>query len=95
MASSTAVLDKAFHFIMTCMVETGQAPHYSELAVELQCSIEQGREMLHELMSAITDGGTPAWVHPNTDWIASFCPLSNLPTQYRITVEDEQKWFGQ
>ena len=28
-------LDKTFHLIMKKMVETGQAPHYTELAKEL------------------------------------------------------------
>ena len=30
-----------------------------------------------------------------TDYIASFPPLNNLPTQYRITVRGEQRWFAQ
>ncbi len=39
--------------------------------------------------------GTPSWLFPDTDQIASFAPLNNLPTQYRISVEGEQKWFAQ
>jgi hypothetical protein len=35
------------------------------------------------------------WLFPDTDYIGSFAPFSNLPTQYRITVDGEQKWFGQ
>ena len=35
------------------------------------------------------------WLHPETDYVASFPPLNNLPTQYRITVRGEQKWFAQ
>ena len=31
--SNTEVLDKTFHFILKQMVETGQAPHYTEIAV--------------------------------------------------------------
>jgi hypothetical protein len=27
--------------------------------------------------------------------ITSFAPFNNLPTQYRITVDGQQKWFGQ
>ena len=88
-------LDRAFHCVMRTLVETGQAPHYSQLASELECTIDEGRQILHELMAAATAGGGPAWVHPGTDWIASFCPFSNIPTQYRITVGDQQKWFGQ
>jgi hypothetical protein len=39
--------------------------------------------------------GIPGWLHPSTDYIASFAPFNNLPTQYRITIERQQKWFGQ
>ena len=35
------------------------------------------------------------WLHPETDYIASFPPLNNLPTQYRISVRGEQRWFAQ
>jgi hypothetical protein len=34
-------------------------------------------------------------IHPETDYIASFPPLNNLPTQYRVTVRGEQRWFAQ
>jgi hypothetical protein len=35
------------------------------------------------------------WLFPETDYVGSFAPFSNLPTQYRITVDAKQKWFGQ
>src|SRR2546429_7457270 len=35
------------------------------------------------------------WLHPETDYIASFPPLNNLPTQYRISARGEQRWFAQ
>ena len=37
----------------------------------------------------------PAWLHPDTDYIVSFAPFHNLPTQYRISVDGQQKWFAQ
>ena len=40
-------------------------------------------------------GSTPGWMHPDTDLIASFPPFNNQPTQYRISVDGEQKWFAQ
>ena len=86
-----APLDKAYHKNMARMVQTGQAPHYTELAAELGVSVEEGRVILHDLI----DTGIPAWLHPGTDYIASFPPFNNLPTQYRITVGGEQKWFAQ
>jgi hypothetical protein len=75
-------LDRTFHFIMKRMVESGQAPHYTEIASGLG---------IPDLFAA----GIPGWLFPNTDYIASFAPFNNLPTQYRITIERQQKWFGQ
>jgi len=84
-------LEKTFHTIMSRMVETGQAPHYTEIAAELGVPVEEGRKALHELFAA----GVPGWLFPNTVLIASFAPFNNLPTQYRITIDGQQKWFGQ
>ncbi|MBW1710914.1 MAG: hypothetical protein JRJ73_13700 [Deltaproteobacteria bacterium] len=89
--SDQSVLDKTFHIIMKQMVETGQAPHYTDLAKELGVSMEEGRQALHDLFSA----GIPGWLYPNTDFIVSFAPFNHLPTQFRITIDGEQKWFGQ
>lgn len=85
------VFDKTYHFITKCMVETGQAPHYTEIAKELGVSVEEGRQTLCELFSK----GVPGWLAPGTDFIASFAPFNNQPTQFRITVDGQQKWFGQ
>jgi len=87
----TGALDKTFQVIMKRMVETGQAPHYTEIGAELGVSAEEGRKALHNLFSA----GIPGWLFPNTDYITSFAPFNNLPTQYRITIDGQQKWFGQ
>jgi hypothetical protein len=86
-----ALLDQAYHRVMQRIVHTGQAPHYTELAAELGLAMEAGKLLLHELI----DSGIPAWLHPQTDYIVSFAPFHNLPTQYRITVDGEQKWFAQ
>ena len=86
-----ALLDKAFSNIMTRMVETGQAPHYTELAADLGLTLEEGRQTLHDLIAT----GIPAWLHPDTDYLVSFPPFNVLPNQYRITVRGEQKWFAQ
>jgi len=36
-------LDRTFHFIMKRMVESGQAPHYTEIASEFGTPMEEGR----------------------------------------------------
>ena len=90
--ANSSDLDRTFHFIMKRMVETGQAPHYTEVASGMGISVEEGRKALHDLMAT---PGIPGWLYPQTDYIASFAPFNNLPTQYRITIEGQQKWFGQ
>jgi len=89
--SDMDVLDKTFHFILKQMVDTGQAPHYTEIATELGVSLEEGRKTMHTLFKS----GVYGWLFPNTDFIASFAPFNNQPTQFRITVDGEQKWFAQ
>lgn len=89
--SDPKMLDKTFHFIMKRMVDTGQAPHYTEIAGEFGLTMEEGRAAVHDLFAA----GIPGWLFPNTSFITSFAPFNNLPTQYRITVDGQQKWFGQ
>jgi len=89
--SDTEVLDKTFHFILKRMVDTGQAPHYTEIAVALGVSPEEGRKTMHTLFESRVYG----WLFPNTNFIASFAPFNNQPTQFRVTVDGEQKWFAQ
>ena len=89
--SGSSQLERTFQIIMKRMVETGQAPYYTELAAELGVTPEEGRKALHDLFSP----PFPGWVFPNTDYIASFAPFSNLPTQYRFTIDGQRKWFGQ
>jgi hypothetical protein len=89
----TKQLDRTYHFIMESFVERGQAPHFTEIARAFSVTPEEGRRLLHELMNA--DLPLPIWFFPETDLIASFSPFNNLPTQYRISVNGEQKWFAQ
>jgi len=89
--SEQTLLDRTFQIIMKRMVDTGLAPHYAEIARELGLSMEEGRRAVHDLFAA----GIPGWLFPDTSLIASFAPFNNLPTQYKITVEGKQRWFGQ
>jgi len=85
-------LNQTFHIIMERMIATGQAPHYTAIARELGVSPPEGRKALHKLFSIL---GFPGWLYPKTDNIVSFAPFNNLPTNYRLTIDGEQKWFGQ
>ncbi len=90
-AADLSALDRAYSAINRRFIESGRAPHYTELAADLRLSPEEARELLHELMGS----GIPAWLHPDTDYIVSFAPFHNLPTQYRITIDGEPRWFAQ
>jgi hypothetical protein len=89
--TDTPTLDRAFDAILRSLVERGHALHFTELAKALGVSVEQGRTVLHDLMSS----GIPAWLYPDTDQIASFAPFNNQPTQYRIVVDGRQRGFAQ
>ncbi len=84
------LLDRGYVAVMKRIVERGEAPHYTELASELDVEITAARELVHELV-----GVTPGWVHPGTDLLASFPPFNLQPTQYRVTIDDEQGWYAQ
>jgi hypothetical protein len=83
--------DRMFQRIMRELVDTGRAPHYAELGSDLGLDVEAARQLLHEVMRAYPIG----WLHPDTEYIASFPPLNSLPTQYRVTVRGAQRWFAQ
>lgn len=84
-------LDRTYHFILEHFIRHGHAPHFTDIAREFSVSPEAGKLLLQELMST----RMPMWLEPRGDLIVSFAPFNNLPTQYRITVDGRQKWFGQ
>ena len=86
------ILDRTFSVIMRRMVETGQAPHYTEIASELGMSPQEGKAVLQKLFSL---RGFPGWLFHKGDTIVSFPPFNNLPTHHRLTIDGQQKWFGQ
>jgi hypothetical protein len=84
-------LGRLYHLVMRGFVQTGQAPHYAELAAASGIPLEECRQLLHELTSL----RFPNWLYPGTDLIAAFAPFSNLPNHIRVSVEGEQRWFAQ
>jgi len=90
MTTSADLLDKAFHTIMTRMVQTGLAPDYIELSAGLGLDSGKARDVLNDLMAT----GYPGWLDEQGT-IVTICPLSNRPNRYKISVDGEQKWFGQ
>lgn len=84
-------LARVYHLILSGFVRDGRAPHYLELAGRLGVSVEEARRLQRALLAL----GGPHWAHPGTDLIAGFAPFSNLATHYRLTVDGDQRWFGQ
>ncbi|MBI3455035.1 MAG: hypothetical protein HY002_04520 [Candidatus Rokubacteria bacterium] len=85
-------LSRVYHAVLTGFVEDGRAPHYTALVASLRLSPDDARQAQRDLVAVI---GGPHWLMPGTDYVASFSPFSNVPTQYLISVEGEQKWYGQ
>jgi len=89
--ADTGMMDKVYQFVLETMIAGGVAPHYTEVAKAFSVKPEQGKALLHDL----TKTGIPSWMYDETDYLASFAPFNNVPTQYRISVGGKQKWFGQ
>jgi len=85
-------LNETFHIILEQLIADGKAPNYAQVADKLGVTPREGQELIRKLFSTI---GFPGWFEPKTDNIASFAPFNNIPTNYRITIDGEQKWFGQ
>ena len=87
----TRIMDSAYNFIIKRLVDTGQAPHYSELANHLSLGIDDGRNVLHDLV----ESSGAVRLQSEAELIDAVPPFSSIPTQYRISVDGQQQWFGQ
>ena len=84
---------QAFTTILKHFVATGRAPHYGELADALEVGMEEAREVQRAAVEASPIAS--CWLAHDTDHIESYAPFSNVPTQYLISVDGTQKWYGQ
>ncbi len=90
MAEST-LLQKVYTEVVKHQIRTGRAPHFTELAETLGLQPDEARDVQREAANA----AIACWIVQDTDYIESWAPFSNVPTQYLVTVEGEQKWYGQ
>jgi len=84
---------RAFTSILEHFVATGRAPHYAELADALDIGVEEAREAQQAAVEASPIAS--CWMAHDTDLIESWAPFSNVPTQYLVSVDGIQKWYGQ
>ena len=72
-------------------MKTGRAPHYTELAAIHDLQPEEARQAQHKA----AESSVACWFAKDTDYVESWAPFSNIPTNYRVTINGEQKWYGQ
>jgi hypothetical protein len=89
--ADSAEVQRAYTAILKHLVETGRTPHHTELAEALGVSPDDAKP----LQQAAADAAAGCWLCPDTDYIQSWAPFSNIPTQYLIRVDGIQKWYGQ
>jgi len=85
-------LARVYHVVMSWFVKTGRAPHFTDLAVEFGVDADRALELQTEMLESI---GGPHWADAGSGLIACFDPFSNMPTQYHISVDGKQKWYGE
>ena len=90
MEESTLV-QRAYTAVVEHFVKIGRAPHYTELAATLGLRPEEARQ----LQRKAADSSIACWFAKDTDYVESWPPFSNVPTQYLVTIKGEQKWYGQ
>ena len=86
-----SLIQKAYTATVKHFMEAGCAPHYTELAVTLGLKPEEAKQIQHEA----ADSALACWFVQDTDYVESWVPFSNVPTQYLVSVDGEQKWYGQ
>ena len=89
--ADSVLAQRAYTAIVRHFVDTGRAPHYTELAEALGLQPEEARDVQREAAEA----ARACWLVQDADYIESWAPFSNVPTQYLVTVKGEQKWYGQ
>ncbi len=84
-------MQRAYTAVVEHFLKTGRAPHYTDLAGTLGVPPEEARG----LQRKAAESSIACWFVKDTDYVESWAPFSNVPTQYRVTINDEQKWYGQ
>ena len=85
------LLQQAYTAVIEHFVKTGRAPHYTELAETLGVPPEEARQIQRKA----ADASIACWFVKETDYVESWAPFSNVPTNYLVTIKGEQKWYGQ
>lgn len=85
------LVQQAYTTIQKHFTQTGRAPHFTELADVLQITPDKAKDVQQKA----ADAGIGCWISHDTDYIASWAPFSNIPTQYLVRIAGKQKWYAQ
>jgi hypothetical protein len=91
--SEISSVQSAYTAVLEYFIEHGRAPHYVELANILDINIDEARVLIRDAAAAAPIASS--WLSHDTDYIESWAPFSNIPTHNKISIEGEQKWYGQ
>ena len=86
-----SLVPEAYTAVVENFIKTGRAPHFTELAERLNLTPEEARQIQHKA----AESAIACWFVKDTDYVESWAPFSNVPTHHRISVQGEQKWYGQ
>jgi hypothetical protein len=86
-----SLVQQAYTIIQKHFIQTGRAQHFAELAAALGITPDEAREVQQKA----ADAGVGCWISYDTDYISSWAPFSNIPTQYLVTIAGDQKWYAQ
>jgi hypothetical protein len=89
--ADASLVQQAYTTIQKHFMLTGRAPHFAELAASLEITPDEARDVQQKAAEA----GVGCWISHDTDYIASWAPFSNIPTQYLVTIEGKQEWYAQ
>ncbi len=85
------LVQRAYTAVVEHFIKTGRAPHYTELGTILGLRPDEAKQAQH----AAAESAIGCWFVKDTDYVESWAPFSNVPTNYRVTINGEQKWYGQ
>ncbi len=87
----TTLVQRAYTTVLEQLIKTGRAPHYTELGNILGLRPDEAKQA----QRAAAESSIGCWFVQDTDYVESWAPFSNVPTHYLVTIEGEQKWYGQ
>lgn len=82
---------RAYVETLQFIVEQGRAPHFTELSTILRVGVERALE----LQRAAAQAGIGSWFLSDTDFVECWAPFSSIPTNHLISIDGEQRWYGQ